>query len=113
MRARTRRSALTAASLLVAAVATVAAVDFPKPLGYVNDFAGVLSGDAKEELVALLRETERKTTVEMAVTTVASLDGLSVEEYANKLFHAWGIGKRGRDNGVLLLVAPSERKVRI
>jgi uncharacterized protein len=44
---------------------------------------------------------------------VPSLDGMSVEEYANKLFHEWGVGKRGRDNGVMLLVAPGEHKVRI
>ncbi len=47
------------------------------------------------------------------MATVPSLNGMSVEEYANKLFAEWGIGQKGKDNGVLVLVAPSERKIRI
>src|SRR5262249_8266042 len=85
----------------------------PKPQGYVNDFAGVLDASAKAQLAALVRDTEQKTTVEIAVATVSSLDGMTIEEYANKLYHAWGVGKRGKDNGVLLLVSPLDRKVRI
>ncbi len=50
---------------------------------------------------------------EIAVVTVASLDGMSVEEYANKLFKDWGVGQKDLDNGVLILVAPGERKMRI
>lgn len=85
----------------------------PKPVGSVNDFAAVLDSGTNADLVALLRETEQRTSVEVAVVTVPSLDGRTIEEYAHQLFAAWGIGKRGLDNGVLILVAPTERKVRI
>jgi uncharacterized membrane protein YgcG len=67
----------------------------------------------KTELQALLRETEQQTGAEIALVTVPSLDGATVEQYANTLFKEWGIGKKGLDNGVLVLVAPAERKVRI
>jgi len=113
---RPRRSF--SAALLALCLAAVAAprtlqADFPEPRGYVNDFAGVLDGPAAAELDALLRGVERDTSAEVAVATVQSLDGLSVEEYANRLFQRWGIGKKGKDNGVLVLVAPTERKMRI
>ena len=61
----------------------------------------------------MLRDVEQQTTAEIAVVTVPSLDGMTVEEYASRLFKAWGIGKKGRDNGVLVLVAPTEHKMRI
>jgi len=97
----------------VAASPAAPAPDFPKPTGRVNDFAGVLDESAERELVTLLESLERETTAEVAVATVVSLDGMSVEEYANKLFRAWGVGKKGKDNGVLVLVAPTERQMRI
>src|SRR5262249_13634051 len=61
----------------------------------------------------LIRETETKTSAEIAVVTVKSLDGMSVEEDAGKLFAEWGIGEKARDNGVLVRVAPTERRRRI
>jgi uncharacterized protein len=79
----------------------------------VTDAASVLSAASKAEAEALIREAERKTTAEIAVATVPSLDGLSVEEYATRLFKEWGVGKKGADNGVLILVAPVERAMRI
>jgi uncharacterized protein len=84
-----------------------------KPQGYVSDFANILTPEVRAELQALVRETEQRTSAEIAVVTVSSLDGETVEQYANRLFKEWGIGKKGADNGVLVLVAPSERKVRI
>ena len=84
-----------------------------KPQGYVSDFANLLTPALKTELQALLRETEQQTGAEIALVTVPSLDGATVEQYANTLFKEWGIGKKGLDNGVLVLVAPAERKVRI
>jgi uncharacterized protein len=86
---------------------------FPKPNGHVNDFAGVLDRAARAELETALREVEEKTTAEIALTTVSSLEGLTVEDYANRLFHAWGIGRKAIDNGVLVLIVPSERQMRI
>ena len=86
---------------------------FPRPSGHVNDFAQVLTADDRAYLENFLRTLERDTTAEVVVVTVTSLDGLTIEEYANRLFADWGIGTKTKDNGVLLLVAPAERKVRI
>jgi uncharacterized protein len=86
---------------------------FPRPSGHVNDFAAVLTADDRAYLENFLRTLERDTSAEVVVVTVTSLDGLSIEGYAVRLFADWGIGDDTKDNGVLLLVAPSERRVRI
>jgi uncharacterized protein len=87
--------------------------EHPSTAGFVNDFAGLLTLDEEQSLEHELRSFESETKVELAVVTVDSLQGDSVEDYAHGLFRKWGIGKAGADNGVLLLVAPNERKVRI
>ena len=84
-----------------------------KPSGFVNDFAGVLSSPARTNLESNLSEHEKRTGREISVVTVSSLQGDTVENFAAELFKEWGIGKKGADNGVLLLVAPNEREVRI
>ncbi len=89
------------------------AQSFPQPTGYVNDFAGLLSSDTRAGLEEALRLFEQETTVEIAVVTLPDLGGTTVEDYASRLFERWGIGKVGVDNGVLLLVAKDERRVRI
>src|SRR5262249_30816319 len=104
---------LVCAALLAAAVAIPAGAAFPRPQGYVNDFAGVLDAATVAELSRVIRETETRTSAEIAVVTVTSLDGMSIEEYAVRLFADWGIGKKSKDNGVLMLVAPRERRIRI
>ena len=109
--ARTR--ALVAAATILAVLAGPVAAAIPRPSGYVNDFASVLTEDDRAYLVRFLGDLERDTNAEVVVVTVTSLEGLSIEEYANRLFADWGIGKRAQDNGVLLLVAPAERRVRI
>ena len=101
------------ACLLVIALQVPLVAAFPTPRGYVNDFAGVLDDGVRAELDRLLRETEGATSAEIAVVTVSSLDGMTVEEYANRLFQQWGIGRKHQDNGVLLLVAPADRSMRI
>ena len=95
------------------AIAIAVAAELPKPTGPVSDFAGVLGDAAERELTELLRAVERGTTAELAVVTVTSLEGLSIEEYATRLFNAWGVGQAGKDNGVLVVVDPSSRSVRI
>jgi uncharacterized protein len=85
----------------------------PKPQGPVNDLAKVLSEPQKAELLAIITRVESKTTSEIFVATVPSLEGMTVEEYGNKLFNQWGVGKKGKDNGLLVLVCPPERKVRV
>ena len=86
---------------------------FPAPSGYVNDFASALDDSAEQYLEGFLETLERDTTAEVVVATVASLEGMTVEEYANRLFAEWAIGQAADDNGVLLLVAPGDRAVRI
>jgi uncharacterized protein len=90
-----------------------ATTHYPKPTGYVSDFARVLDQDSRQSLENTLSQFERSTTNEIAVVTVPSLEGDSVEDYANRLFKEWGIGKKGKDNGVLILIAPHDRKMRI
>src|ERR1700730_1556848 len=92
-----------------------AAEDIKKiqPSGYVTDLAGVIGTDAKARLESLGGEVEQKTGAQMAIVTVGSLEGQSVETYAVDLFKQLGIGKKKDNRGVLLLVAPHERKYRI
>ena len=98
-------------ALLVAVPHPVSA--FPKAQGYVNDFAGILNSRVSADLESELRAVERQTSAEIVLVTVPSLQGMTIEAYANGLFNEWRIGKRGKDNGVLVLAAPAERRVRI
>src|SRR5579862_2660665 len=84
-----------------------------KPTGYVNDFAHVLDAQTASDLENLCREVDEKTNAQIAVVTVHSLDGSDVDSYAVALFHQWGIGPKGKDRGVLILVAVNDRKYRI
>lgn len=81
-----------------------------RPTGYVTDLAGIIKPAAKQQLEALGAELEQKTGAQMAIVTVKSLDGNDAATYANNLFKQLGIGKAKDDNGVLLLVAPNDRR---
>ncbi|HVH71476.1 MAG TPA: TPM domain-containing protein, partial [Candidatus Dormibacteraeota bacterium] len=83
------------------------------PTGYVTDLAGVIGAQKKANLEALSTELEKKTGAQMAIVTVRSLDGESVEYYTVDLFKQLGIGSKKDNRGVLLLVAPNDRKYRI
>ena len=98
---------------LLAAAGSTSAQDLPPPSGPVTDLANVLDEATESSLLAAIRGVERETTAEIAVVTVPTLGGSSVEEMAERLFNTWGVGQKGVDNGVLLLVAPNERQVRI
>ena len=104
-------AAALAVSLLISA--GVSAQQFPEPVGKVNDFANLLRTEDRTSIEELLAGLERDTTAEVALVTVRSLEGQPLEEYANRLFLEWGIGKKGRDNGVLILVARDDREIRI
>ena len=86
---------------------------FPNPSGFINDFAKVLDPGAREEFERLVRDTQQKTSAEISFVSVKSLDGVPVEEYANKLFKAWGIGNAKQDNGLLLLIAMDSHDIKI
>ena len=79
----------------------------------VFDNAGLLSEAQRTSLESLSRDVELATTAQFSVVTVRALDGMTVENYANELFNSWGIGRKDVNNGVLLLVAPEERRMRI
>ena len=83
------------------------------PTGYVTDLASVIGAEKKANLEALCTELEQKTGAQMAIVTVRSLDGQSVEYYAVDLFRQLGIGSKKDNRGVLLLVAPNDRKYRM
>lgn len=81
--------------------------------GHVSDFAQVLDAAQRSALEERLVQLRKKTGAEMAVVTLRSLEGGQIDDFANKLFQKWGVGKKGQDNGVLLLVAIEDRKARI
>ena len=101
--------------LLFAFACAAAAEDIKKihPTGYVTDLAGAIQPDTKARLEALGTELERKTGAQMAIVTVHSLEGQSIENYAVDLYKQLGVGSKHDNRGVLLLVSPDERKYRI
>ncbi|MDD5112175.1 MAG: TPM domain-containing protein [Candidatus Altiarchaeota archaeon] len=103
-----------AAFLLVFALCCqVSAVQYPKLNGCVNDFAGMLEPEWESKITSLCEDIRRNTTVEIAIVTVDNLWGLTKEQYAVELFEDAGIGKRDKDNGVLILVAKLEQEYRV
>lgn len=98
---------------LIFAAPLAAAQTFPASTGRINDFAGIIDPAVEGEIDRRLDQLEQLTSAEIAVATVTGLDGMSVEEYANRLFEEWGVGRSQEDNGVLVLVAPNEREMRI
>ena len=84
-----------------------------KPTGYVNDFANTLDAASKQSLEAYCANLERVTGVQMAIVLVPTLDGEPVEDVANRLYREWGIGKKGKDEGILILLAVKDRKSRV
>jgi uncharacterized protein len=87
--------------------------EFPALSGRVVDDAAVLDAATREALRAKLAALEARSGIQLVVATVKSLNGNSVEDYANRLFRRWQLGQKGKNNGVLLLHAPAERKIRI
>jgi len=94
-------------------IAVGASQPLPKATGRVNDFANVIDAATEAAIDRRLDQLEQQTSSEIAVATVPSLEGISVEEYANRLFKEWGVGQAKQDNGVLILVAPTDREMRI
>lgn len=91
--------------------------EVPNPLqtrrSWVADNADVITDEDERRINAIISPLERRTGAEVAVVTVRNLGGQSVEEFANDLFRRWGVGKKGTDNGVLILAAIEDRKARI
>jgi uncharacterized protein len=89
------------------------AASWPGPIGYVNDFAHVISAAQSQEMENLLTNLEKKTGIQIAVVTVATVEGADINGAAVDLFKAWGIGKKGKDNGILFLAAIEDHRARI
>ena len=106
-------AALLATLVFLVVVPLAAAPAYPALTGRVVDNAGVISPDARGKLDTKLADLEQKSGIQLVVVTVRSLEGGDIETYANGLFRFWKLGEAKKNNGVLLLVAPSERRVRI
>ena len=101
--------------LIFSAVPAVCAVEIPvPPPDPVVDLAGIIDGSVRAKLNGYLRELEQKTGAQVAVLTIKSLEGQSLEDFSITVAHdKWKLGKKGKDNGLLMLIALTERKYRI
>jgi uncharacterized protein len=106
-----RALSLLACSILFSVVAF--AYDFPPLTGWIVDQANVISAQSRDAIETKLKDLEDKSGIQLVVATVKSLQGGDIETYANQLFRSWKLGEAKKNNGVLLLVAPAEHKVRI
>ncbi len=99
--------------VLQAGLALAGDPSFPALTARVVDAAGILKTEERAGIEAKLKAYEDKTSDQVVVATVPDLQGLTVEDYANRLFRHWAPGRKKTNNGALLLVAPNDRKVRI
>ena len=102
-----------AAVAWIGLAAVALAADFPALSGRIVDQADIIPPRTRETLEPKLADLEAKSGIQLVVATVRSLDGEEIEPYANALFRHWKLGEKDKNNGVLLLVAPKERRVRI
>ena len=93
--------------------ASLTALDVPPLEGRVNDLAGILSSSAESEIEAYLKALEENSGAQIAVLTIPSLEGESLEEYSIRVVDKWALGDAERDDGALLLISMEERKIRI
>ena len=104
----------TVCSLLIVSTHSPAkALDTPPLTGRVNDYAGMLSAQTRERVESLSAELEASDSTQVVVLTIDSLKGEALEAYSLQVFQSWKIGQKDRDNGVLLLISRSDRKIRI
>jgi len=99
--------------LLTASFALAGGVKFPQYTGYVNDYVGLIKHSDEAKLTALLSELDKKTTAQVTVVMVKTTAPLDLETYSVDLAQEWGIGRKGKDNGVLILIAKDDRKMRM
>ncbi len=99
--------------LLSGAGSRAVAAGWPAPRGYLNDFAGIVDAASADSIEALAAELREKTGAQLAVVTVGDLGGRDIDGAAVDLFQQWEIGQKGHDDGVLVLLARTERRVRI
>src|SRR6202171_5722745 len=98
---------------LLCTIATGFALTLPALSGRVVDRANIIAAETRNAIEPKLADLEAKSGIQLVVATVASLEGQEIEPYANELCRSWKLGEKAKNNGVLLLVAPNEHRVRI
>jgi uncharacterized protein len=98
---------------LLCTIATALSLNLPSLSGRVVDQANIVQPSTRNAIEQKLADLETKSGIQLVVATVPSLQGQEIEPYANELFRNWKLGEKTKNNGVLLLVAPNERRVRI
>jgi len=109
------RNWLRAGLALVACAAGAQAVDWKtlQPQGYVSDFAGVIPDSSRAPLEAYCAAVEQSTGAQMALVTIPTLEDEPIEDVANTIFRAWGVGQKGKNEGILMLLAVNDRRSRL
>ena len=110
MRLRLQFLSVILAAVACAALASAEPVSSLKPTNYVNDFAGVLNAATQDQLNEMCRQVEEKAQAQIAVVTIKSTDGTDIFSYGVALYQKWGIGQKGKDRGVLILLAIQDRQ---
>ena len=113
--ARSPGSGLRSILLVLFFLGIAFAVDWKalKPQGYVSDFAGVIDAQSKAALEQYCATVERATGAQMALVTIRTLEREPIEDVANTLYRAWGIGQKGKNEGILLLLVIQDRRSRL
>ena len=104
---------ITLLCLLLFTAVDAAALDVPYLTGRVTDNAQIISESMRRSITEQLKAHEEATGNQIAVLTIPTLEGESIENFADEVFKAWKLGKKGKDNGILLIVVPNDRRVRI
>jgi uncharacterized protein len=107
------RRAFAVGGLAAAVAATALSLDVPYLSGRVNDYANLVPAATRERMESSLAGLEQRTGAQVAVLTIASLEGEPLEDYSMRVAETWKLGQEGKDNGVLVLVAKNDRKIRI
>ena len=89
-------------------------ISFPKPIGFVNDFENILNQDDITKLETLLHNYEKQTSNELVIVTISKTENeIDFDTYALDLSKNWGVGKRGKDNGLVLVISNQLGRIRI
>ncbi|HUP03017.1 MAG TPA: TPM domain-containing protein [Bryobacteraceae bacterium] len=109
------KTRLRLAALLGICACSAPAVDWKtfRPQGYVSDFAGVIDASSRAQLDNYCGVVERSTGAQIALVTLPSLEGEPIEDVANEIFHAWGVGQKSSNEGIMLLLAIGDRRSRL
>lgn len=105
-------SVLTIMLLIISVGSAVAEIDLPSPRHYVEDYANVIDGSEEHSLNGILQELEQKTSAQYIVLTVQSTEGMPIEQFAIEHAQKWQLGQKGKDNGMLFVLAAKDRRYR-